>query len=68
LHFLTLLEKETIPYQNQKDSLLWGKHAAGMKATAGNGWINGMGRGLKERNMWSERMELLMPCGAKVDA
>jgi hypothetical protein len=39
----SFLEKETIPYQNRKDSLYWGKPAAGTKATAGNGWEKGMG-------------------------
>jgi len=34
--FGILLEKETDPYQNQKDYLRWGKLAAGTKATAGN--------------------------------
>jgi len=36
------LQNETIQ-KKQKDSFQWGLLAAGTKATAGNGWKNGMG-------------------------
>ncbi len=42
--------------------------AAGTKATAGNGWENGMGRDWKNVTCGVERMELLMLWGAEVDA
>jgi hypothetical protein len=41
--FESFWKKKPFLIKNQKDPLHWGKLAAGMTATAGNGWKIGMG-------------------------